>query len=128
MKMKELVHGIASGAGSGWVPGVCQEISLHLVEEATVVVLDLAELEEVVGGEGALLCVQIHHDVAHARDDQNRHPGRGPAVCAAPLPFASNLSLRPCGPIGREQLFCGRSPPPSSSFLGYINPKPFLNL
>ena len=33
----------------------------------------LAELEEVLGGEGAPVGVEIHLDVAHAGDDEHRH-------------------------------------------------------
>jgi hypothetical protein len=33
----------------------------------------LAELEEVLGGEGALVGVEIHLDVAHTGHDEHRH-------------------------------------------------------
>ena len=33
----------------------------------------LAELEKVLGGEGALVGVEIHLDVAHAGHDEHRH-------------------------------------------------------
>ena len=44
--MEELVHGITAIAGPGRVPGMRHETLGHLVEQAPVVVLHLAELEE----------------------------------------------------------------------------------
>lgn len=50
------------------------------MEQTPIVILHFAELEEVLGGEGAQVGVEIQLDVAHARDDQDRHPGPSPAA------------------------------------------------
>lgn len=43
------------------------------MEQTPIVILHFAELEKVLGGEGALVGVEIHLDVAHAGHDEHRH-------------------------------------------------------
>lgn len=43
------------------------------MEKTPIVILHSAELEEVLGGEGALCGVEIHRDVSHASNDEHRH-------------------------------------------------------
>ena len=50
------------------------------MEQTPIIILHFAELEEVLGGEGAQVGVEIQLDVAHARDHQDRHLGPSPAA------------------------------------------------
>lgn len=54
------------------------------MEQAPIVILHLAELEEVLGGEGAHVGVEVHLDVPHAGHDEDRHlRGRFPPFSPA---------------------------------------------
>ena len=64
---------LSSFSRVGWISGLCDEILLNIEEEAIVVVFHLAKLQEVLGGFGTLIHVQINCKIAKRCFQNNRH-------------------------------------------------------
>ena len=67
------VDGVAAPARARGITGLHREVPRDAVEQAVVVVLDLAQLEEVLGRARALVAVQVDDHVALARLQKYRH-------------------------------------------------------
>ena len=57
----------------GWIPTLNDKVSLDVEYGRIVVVLDLAELQEINTAARPVLGIQINDDVAHRRFEKNRH-------------------------------------------------------
>ena len=66
-------HALASLTRTPGVAALGQEISLHGVEETEVVVLNLAQFEEVDAASWSLLGVQVDHYIAQRRLEEDGH-------------------------------------------------------
>mmetsp|Transcript_134 Transcript_134/g.351 ORF Transcript_134/g.351 Transcript_134/m.351 type:complete len:232 (+) Transcript_134:1004-1699(+) len=83
--VKHAVDGGAARASGGGVTRLDDEVLDHLVEQAVVVVLDFAQLEEVLRRQRALFRVEVHCDIPAAGLQQHRHRAAAPRLKAAVL-------------------------------------------
>ena len=71
--VEDAVDGAPAPPRPGGVPRLHDEVLLHVVKEAVVVVLDLAELEKVLAREGGVLGEEVDDDVPLGGLQEDRH-------------------------------------------------------
>lgn len=65
--------GLSTGALAGWIARLRDGILLHRMEQAKVVILHFAQLQEVLRRQRALFTIQIDSEVSDGGFDDHRH-------------------------------------------------------
>lgn len=66
-------YGLSTGAFAGWIASLRDRILLHRMEQAEVVILHFAQLQEVLRCQRPLFAVQIDSEVSDGGFDDHRH-------------------------------------------------------